>query len=35
MKYFKIYACLLWASLLSCEDAFDFYHDFGFVLPKE
>ena len=29
MKYFKIYACLLWASLQSCEDAFDFYHDFG------
>ncbi|MDG1395644.1 MAG: hypothetical protein P8P86_03675 [Flavobacteriales bacterium] len=29
MKYFKIYVCLLWASLLSCEDAFDFYHDFG------
>ena len=29
MKYFKICVCLLWASLLSCEDAFDFYHDFG------
>ena len=29
MKYFKIFACLLWASLLSCEDAFDFYYDFG------
>ena len=29
MKYFKICVCLLWASLQSCEDAFDFYHDFG------
>jgi hypothetical protein len=29
MKYFKIFACLLCASLLSCEDAFDFYYDFG------
>ena len=31
MKYFKIYACLLWASLLSCEDAFDFYHRRGYL----
>ena len=31
MKYFKIYACLHWASLLSCEDAFDFYHRRGYL----
>jgi hypothetical protein len=30
MKYNIIYACLLWASLLSCDDEFNyFYHDFG------
>ena len=31
MKYNIIYACLLWASLLSCEDAFDFYHRRGYL----
>jgi len=30
MKKNIIYACLLWASLLSCDDEFNyFYHDFG------
>jgi hypothetical protein len=31
MKYFKICVCLLWASLLRCEDAFDFYHRRGYL----